>query len=80
VSSSERNRLSQEILDTVPLVRIFAAGCLMLQWQRIDLPLDAELSPTNEEVVQFIERLDVRGLRTLRRIALGMAMQGGTVH
>jgi hypothetical protein len=68
----------QELVDTVPVVRLIAAACLMLRRQRTDVPPDAELSPTGEEVAQFVLRLDVRGVRELRRIALGM--EGGTVH
>jgi hypothetical protein len=44
----------------------------MMRRQRTDLPPDAEFSPTKEEIAQFMDRLDVRGLRFLRQIALGL--------
>jgi hypothetical protein len=78
MSSSTRDRFAQEILDTLPVIRVFAAACLMLRRQRTDHSPDAELSPTQEEVAQFIERLDLRGLRKLRWIAL--KLEDETVH
>jgi hypothetical protein len=78
MNSSKRDRFAQEILDTVPVIRVFAAACLMLRQQRTDQPPDAELLPTQEEVAQFIERLDVRGLRKLRWIA--QELEDETVH
>jgi hypothetical protein len=78
MSSSKRDRLMQEIFETVPVVQMFAAAGLMWWRQRTDLPPGAVLSPTVEEIAQFVEGLDLRGARELRRIAL--AMEGGTVH
>jgi hypothetical protein len=77
-SSSERDRLSREIAGSVPVVRLFVAACMMMRRQRTDLPADAAIEPSKDDVIEFIERLDVRGLRELRRVA--RKLEGGAVH
>jgi hypothetical protein len=63
---TKRDKLSAEIFRTVPLPQVIAAAAHM--YGRL-----GEVSM--DELADFIERLDVAGLKELRRIAL--TIEGG---
>ena len=67
---------TMEILDTIPMDRLFAAACLMRRCQRQDLPAAMPLEvDAVEDVGAFIESFDLPGLERLRRLAL--EIEGG---
>jgi hypothetical protein len=72
---SKRNKLSQEIVETVPADRIFAAAGLMMRNRRYDLAADVAIESTKDEVLEFVSSLNVRGLEVLRLVAL--SLEGG---
>jgi len=67
-SKRKRDQLQQEIFDSLPPPHIYSAADLIMRRQRGDEPI--ELS--REAIIRFIESLDVRGLRELRRVAKGL--------
>jgi hypothetical protein len=67
-SKRDRDRLQREIFDSLPAAQIFSAAGLMMRRQHTD-PDDAPIDLNRKAVIRFIERLDVRGLRELRRVA-----------
>jgi hypothetical protein len=72
-SKRERDRLWREITDSLSEVQIVSAAGFMMRRPRTDLPDDdAPLKLGIEDVKEFIERLDVRGLRELLRVAKGL--------
>jgi hypothetical protein len=76
--SSKQDRLLREIIDSLPPARIFVAAGLMMRLRRADLPPNAEIPASDEEVISFIEQLDLRGLRQLRRVA--QELEDRTLH
>jgi hypothetical protein len=64
--SKARDKLAAEILRNVPQQHILTAAAALLLHHK---PLD---NPTMGQVVGYIETLDVRGLKLLRKIALGL--------
>jgi len=71
---------TMEILDTIPMDRLFATACLMLRGQRQDVPaadMPHEVDDV-EEVGAFIESLDLPGLERLRRLAV--EIEGGPLQ
>ena len=71
-SKRKRDQLQREIFDRLPVPYIYSAAGLMMRRRRTDLPDDAAMDLTRKEVVEFIESLDVHGLRELRRVAKGL--------
>jgi hypothetical protein len=50
----------------------------MMRLRRADLPANAEIPASNEEVISFIQQLDLRGLQQLRRVA--QELEDRTLH
>jgi hypothetical protein len=46
--------LVRELFDTVPVERIVAAAGYMMRWRRTDLPPDAAIEPTRDDLIDFI--------------------------
>jgi hypothetical protein len=70
-SKRDRDRLQREIFDSLPSAQIFSAVGLMMRRQHTG-PDDAPIDLNRKAVIRFIERLDVRGLTELRRVAKGL--------
>ena len=73
-SKRKRDQLQKEIFDSLPPPHIYSAAGLMMGRQHGNEPIE----PGREAVIRFIESLDVRGLRELRRVAKGL--QRYTAH
>ena len=67
-SKRKRDQLQKEIFDSLPPPHICSAAGLMMGRQHGNEPI--ELS--REAIIRFIESLDLRGLRELRRVAKGL--------
>jgi hypothetical protein len=71
-SKRDRDRLQREIFDSLPPAQIFSAAGLMMQRQHTQLPDNAPIDLNRKAIIKFIESLDGRGLRELRRVAKGL--------
>jgi hypothetical protein len=74
--SKHRQKLAQEIRDTVPMERIMAAASILIGRER---GIENE-SISKDEIADWIATLNTRGLKFLRRMALSLIEEKMPIH
>jgi hypothetical protein len=73
-----RDQLAQALMDMFPIEQVFAAAVHLMLMQIDTVTKDDRIEFTRDQIAEFVEKLDFKGLMQLKKIAENI--EGGTLQ